>query len=239
MILLVIGLFAMPAVAFGAISRFTDVPDSHIFADSINWMDENGITAGCSPTEYCPEDGVTRGQMARFMENLAGNLTAEISGLEAEVDALQTVVEGSLGSLLWAESINGDFDSAPTPQLELSAGVNRIVGSMTNTGPEDGIDVFSIVVPADLQLTGVIVASLDDVDSGGNIFISTGGEVIWSANWATSNIRVGDDLLTDHSDMFSVGAGEPLDSGTYVLDLRTLGAPALDLYELEFVARSK
>jgi hypothetical protein len=47
---------------------FTD-DDGHIFEDSINAIAAAGITAGCNPPDndnYCPNDYVTRGQMAAF-----------------------------------------------------------------------------------------------------------------------------------------------------------------------------
>src|SRR5262249_27676409 len=48
---------------------FNDVPVSHPFAKWIEQLAREGITAGCSitPPLYCPEDGVTRGQMAVFL----------------------------------------------------------------------------------------------------------------------------------------------------------------------------
>ncbi|MCC7482949.1 MAG: S-layer homology domain-containing protein [Hyphomicrobiales bacterium] len=46
---------------------FTDVPLSHAFADYITLMKHYGITSGCTATTYCPDDPVTRGQMAVFV----------------------------------------------------------------------------------------------------------------------------------------------------------------------------
>ncbi len=45
---------------------FTDI-DSSPFADDIAWLYRAGITAGCSPTKFCPNAVVTRGQMASFL----------------------------------------------------------------------------------------------------------------------------------------------------------------------------
>jgi hypothetical protein len=47
--------------------RFDDVPASHPTAGSINAIAEAGITLGCEPGRFCPDDGVTRGQMATFL----------------------------------------------------------------------------------------------------------------------------------------------------------------------------
>jgi hypothetical protein len=46
---------------------FDDVPASHPFADYVTLMRKYGITSGCSATSYCPDSGVTRGQMAVFL----------------------------------------------------------------------------------------------------------------------------------------------------------------------------
>ncbi|MDJ0498105.1 MAG: right-handed parallel beta-helix repeat-containing protein [Acidimicrobiia bacterium] len=46
---------------------FTDDADS-VFQADINALAASGITRGCSPTEFCPEKSVTRGQMAAFLD---------------------------------------------------------------------------------------------------------------------------------------------------------------------------
>lgn len=47
--------------------RFTDMPCSNAYAPWINELARRGITVGCSPTTYCPNDSVTRAQMAVFL----------------------------------------------------------------------------------------------------------------------------------------------------------------------------
>jgi hypothetical protein len=46
---------------------FTDVPRSELFYKKIETIFHNGITVGCTPTEYCPTDKVPRSQMAIFI----------------------------------------------------------------------------------------------------------------------------------------------------------------------------
>jgi hypothetical protein len=48
---------------------FEDIEGSS-FVDDIVWAFENGITTGCSthPMLFCPNDAVTRGQMASFLD---------------------------------------------------------------------------------------------------------------------------------------------------------------------------
>jgi hypothetical protein len=46
---------------------FTDVPATHPQFAYIQKLREQGYTNGCNATEYCPNDTVTRGQMAAFI----------------------------------------------------------------------------------------------------------------------------------------------------------------------------
>ncbi len=47
---------------------FNDVPESYWAYSFIEIFAANGITAGCGGGNYCPEDSVTRAQMAVFLE---------------------------------------------------------------------------------------------------------------------------------------------------------------------------
>lgn len=67
-------LLAIP-VALLASHRFSDVPTSSAFHDDISWLADAGVTLGCdaSGTLFCPDEFVTRQQMAAFMRRLAEN----------------------------------------------------------------------------------------------------------------------------------------------------------------------
>lgn len=56
-------------------TTFADVPATHIFYRYIEGFYNAGITAGCSvsPKMYCPDNSVTRGEMAVFIERAMGN----------------------------------------------------------------------------------------------------------------------------------------------------------------------
>jgi hypothetical protein len=56
-------------------NMFDDVSPSHPFRADIEWLAGEGITQGCNPpanTEFCPDDEVTRGQMAAFLVRALG-----------------------------------------------------------------------------------------------------------------------------------------------------------------------
>jgi hypothetical protein len=62
-----LGLTPADTVAFPAAPFFDDVPAGHPFFANIQKMKQRAITSGCSTTSYCPDDPVTRGQMAVFV----------------------------------------------------------------------------------------------------------------------------------------------------------------------------
>jgi len=48
---------------------FYDIPDtSRTYWDAIIWLQATGITQGCGTDQFCPNDYVTRGQMAAFLD---------------------------------------------------------------------------------------------------------------------------------------------------------------------------
>ena len=56
-------------------NRFTDVPSTNVHRANINAIAEAGITAGCNPPKndrFCPNDPVTRDQMASFLVRAKG-----------------------------------------------------------------------------------------------------------------------------------------------------------------------
>lgn len=57
-----------------ATGTFADVPLDHPFARWIEQLSREGITGGCgtNPARYCPDQPVTRGQMAVFLVRTFG-----------------------------------------------------------------------------------------------------------------------------------------------------------------------
>ncbi|MGF1666166.1 MAG: PQQ-dependent sugar dehydrogenase [Acidimicrobiia bacterium] len=55
---------------------FTD-DDNSEFEGDIERLAAAGITRGCSPTAFCPDDPITRGQMAAFLVRAYGYLTSD------------------------------------------------------------------------------------------------------------------------------------------------------------------
>lgn len=53
-------------------ATFGDVPTSHLFFQQIEALVASGITAGCGGGDFCPNDPLTRGQMAAFLAKALG-----------------------------------------------------------------------------------------------------------------------------------------------------------------------
>ncbi|MCL4764461.1 MAG: hypothetical protein KJ018_22225 [Burkholderiales bacterium] len=65
---------AQPAAAQNC-AGFTDVQAASPFCPSVEWMKNRAVTTGCTGTEYCPDDAVSRLAMAAFMQRLGVALT--------------------------------------------------------------------------------------------------------------------------------------------------------------------
>lgn len=81
---------------------FVDTVDS-VFADDITWLAAEGITSGCNPPtndRFCPDDPVTRGQMAAFLVRAMGYTDA---GLIDFTDDDNSVFEADIEKLAAAE----------------------------------------------------------------------------------------------------------------------------------------
>lgn len=61
--------------------QFADVPDSHLFHDNISNLANSGITSGCGGGNFCPENNVSRGQMAAFLTRGLGRATGSFGSL--------------------------------------------------------------------------------------------------------------------------------------------------------------
>jgi hypothetical protein len=90
-------MLALPAGMVLAIHQFTDVPTGSSIHDDVEAIANAGVTTGCTATTYCPNDPVTRGQMAQFMNRL-GALSGQDPSVNADrVDGYDAVSFGRAG----------------------------------------------------------------------------------------------------------------------------------------------
>jgi hypothetical protein len=83
---------------------YEDMWDS-VFIDSIIWMQNTGITKGCAVDRYCPDDSVTRGQMAAFLVRALG--LTDSGGGDLFTDDDNSIFEGAIDKLATAGVTKG------------------------------------------------------------------------------------------------------------------------------------
>jgi uncharacterized protein YjdB len=64
---IVIGTQQLPVTVEATATQFQDVPPGAFAFDAINLLKQNNITDGCTATDFCPTENVTRAQMAVFI----------------------------------------------------------------------------------------------------------------------------------------------------------------------------
>ena len=75
-----------PTAAFAS-HLFSDVPNSHTFHGHISAIEGAGITHGCGDGKFCPEDPITRGQEAAFLERGLGRAASSTVTLDTAIAA--------------------------------------------------------------------------------------------------------------------------------------------------------
>ncbi len=108
-----------PASPGAPVAGFGDVEDARYFTAPVQWMVDEGITNGTSPTCFSPWDSVTRGQAAAFLWRMEDRPAAEPHPFsDVEKEWQQEPV-----SWLFAEGITtGTSSSTFSPDLTLTRG---------------------------------------------------------------------------------------------------------------------
>ena len=120
--LFVAGLFAMlvgPTAWAAACAGFTDVDSANTtYCSAVAYIKAKGITLGCTGTTYCPNDYVTRLQMALFLQrygqghssNQLYDYTATVAGVgNAATGAYSTVSGGSQNTATDDSVVSGGY----------------------------------------------------------------------------------------------------------------------------------
>lgn len=71
---LALGLAGATSAAAAPCSGFADVDSGSAFCANVEWVRNRGITLGCTATQFCPAEPVSRLQMATFMRRLGAAL---------------------------------------------------------------------------------------------------------------------------------------------------------------------
>ncbi len=159
-----------PVTVFASHS-FTDVPTSNTFHEDITWLRDAGVTKGCNPpanTEYCPDEDVTREQLAAFLRRLAENQVvdaATVEGFTAEQ------LRGEQDTVVLDVDTKGFADFDFTGSAGEATGAFYVSGDILAPGTTDKIGTFHCwgwIRPDDLG----IVNQEFSIDGRGKILIA-------------------------------------------------------------------
>ncbi len=137
-------------------AAFYDIVGS-IFEEDIEWLKDAGITLGCNPpdnTLFCPDDNVTRGQMAAFLNRA---LALPASAADPFIDDNNSIFEADIAALAAAEitlGCNPPDNNKYCPgnfvtRGQMAAFLVRALG--LPPGPEKFVDDNGSIFEADIE----------------------------------------------------------------------------------------
>lgn len=138
----IITLVAATAVATAALvapvaamvaQQFRDVPVDGVHAEAIAWLAGTGVTAGCDTGTFCPNDTVSRAQLASFLYRLSG----------ADPDTDVTIDAATVQGLA-AEDLKGAPGATGPRGPKGDTGDPGATGSQGPAGPSGGLAGFEI-----------------------------------------------------------------------------------------------
>ncbi len=145
--------------------RFFDVQPDHQFAGEVLGLSEMGITFGCAPGTFCPQDPVTRGEMAAFLVRgldlppAAGDTFGDDNGSNFEAD-----IEALVAAGITTGCTPSDFcpDRSVT-RAEMAAFIVRGFAISASSGDTFGDDDGSFFEP---DIEALVGAGITDGCSG-------------------------------------------------------------------------
>jgi len=152
-------------------STFDDIPTEHWAKDFVYALAESGITGGCGDPGFCPDDPVTRGQMAVFIETSLGlPITPPCAGdvfLDVTPDSVGAAFCGYIEQLA-SDGITGGCGGGnycpndPVTRGQMAVFIEIALGNQANTCMGRFTDV-----PLDNAFCGFIERLADDGITGG------------------------------------------------------------------------
>lgn len=210
----------VPSAVYASHS-FSDVPNIHPFHSQISWMAATGITTGCTGSTYCPNDPVTRAQMAVFMQrlyNTQAGLTGTAHGsnggdngstidawIDAGISASVTIPPGTTARLMATVSgeilcNSGDNTLVVIIVFRPSCKVRLVRGSNAVMNPAEAVVAQSL----DAQNDGDLA-----IDMTGFSFSANSGTTPLGPGTHTVKVQImADDADTNNNDKLVADLGD-------------------------------
>jgi hypothetical protein len=144
--------------SYPATPYFTDVGPSHPYFQWIQKMKQFGITSGCTATTYCPDDPVTRGQMAVFIMRGEFNL----------------LLPANTPVVAWASPASAS--PGQTALVTIVGQNTNFSGGVTQVNAGAGITVGNISVTSGTTLTAQFALAPGVTTGPRSIAVTTGSE---------------------------------------------------------------
>ncbi len=158
-VLIIRGRYGVPTpTSYPLPPYFTDVLTTHPYFPWIQKMKQLGITSGCSATTYCPDDAVTRGEMAVFIMRGEFNLQLPAN--------IPVVVWASPASAAPGQTV---FVTIIGQNTNFIAGVTQVTAGA-------GVAVSSINVTSGTTLTVQLAVAFGAPAGPQSITVTTGSE---------------------------------------------------------------
>ncbi len=178
-------LLVIPAAAFAG-SVFNDVDDTDTHIDGITFVKDSGVSVGCDTNNnYCPQDNVTRAQMATFMYRLSGNdpatppsvvaKSAETAGTAGTADAADdSALLAGAGPLQYTTQIDGIACADASGCADATGSTLTEILQLPISVPANGVAALSYSVSGSASPAGTNAVqawlTLDDDTCGGWFF---------------------------------------------------------------------
>jgi len=210
-----------PALQPSESTGFNDVPWNHWAARWIKKLALDGITSGCGPGIYCPEQKVTRAEMAKFMlkakygasyvPNVSGtlNLIQDPSFEAYTPNPYWTEYSYNFGTPLCTIDDCGDGAGTAGPR---SGDVWAWFGG-TLYRYEEGYVVQNVIIPVGANTLEFYfwIGAATTSSSPNDIFtVSIGNQEIFSANGTQTDLYSGYTLVTLDISQFADGQVHPI-----------------------------
>src|SRR5271169_260448 len=117
---------------------FTDVLASSPFCPDVTWITSYGITKGCAPSQFCPNENVTRLQMTAFMHRLGenpafvngGNAFGGAATLGTTDNNSLTVLVANQPAIRVQPAVESTFGDGFNPNVVNGMGLNSVAGGI-------------------------------------------------------------------------------------------------------------
>ena len=199
-------------------TRFSDVDASQWWAAHIERFAELGVTVGCAtdPLRYCPDETVTRGQMAAFLVRAFDLADADAAGF---TDTAGTFFEDEINSLA-AAGVTVGCATDPLrycPHRSVTRGqmatfLARALTMLSESGPEGPPSVRLVFHIQDddhpqiavVDENGEILELTDDQNSSTVNISHSGFRSVNGAAWSPDGTRIlySSGADSDHQDLF-------------------------------------